>query len=30
MTLDERETMVERGHPSGGELARRVVVLILG
>src|SRR6266511_3029447 len=29
MTFDERRTVVERGRPSGGELARRVVVLIL-
>ncbi len=30
MTLNERRTVVERGRPSGGELARRVVVLIFG
>jgi hypothetical protein len=30
MTLDDRKTAVERRGPSGGELARRVVVLIFG
>jgi hypothetical protein len=30
MTTDERKVIVERGSPSGGELARRVVVLIFG
>jgi len=30
MTIDERKTVVERGRPSGGEFARRVVILIFG
>jgi len=30
MTIDERKTVVEGGRPSGGEVARRVVVLIFG
>jgi hypothetical protein len=30
MTIDERKTGVEGGRPSGGEFARRVVILIFG
>jgi hypothetical protein len=30
MTVEDRKTVVERGRPSGGELARRVIVLIFG
>src|SRR5882672_8425667 len=30
MTVEDRKTVVERGRPSGGELTRRVVVLIFG
>lgn len=30
MTTEERKTVVEPGRPSGGEVARRVVVLIFG
>jgi hypothetical protein len=30
MTIDERKTVVERGRPSGGEFARRIVILIFG
>jgi YGGT family len=30
MTVEERKSVVERGRPSGGEFARRVVILIFG
>jgi hypothetical protein len=30
MTIEDRKTVVDRGRPSGGEVARRVVVLIFG
>ena len=30
MTIEERRTLVDRTEPSGGELARRVIVLAFG
>jgi hypothetical protein len=30
MTIEDRKTVVDGGRPSGGEVARRVVVLIFG